>query len=432
MINLPRLNLVASVSISLVAPVFGGDPILAIGDPVLAIDEDIASNSNYPFAEGPGLIVDGSTATKHLNFGRENSGFIVTPAFGQSVLRSFAISTANDAIERDPASVIIYGTNAAIASSDNSGGAGESWTRIAELDLVLPDARLTPMPVLNVQNDEAFTSYKFVFPTMKGPIHNAMQISEVQFWDRNDGQGAAILQLNDPVLAIHEATPESSSPGPEGPENLFDENSSTKYLNFGKENSGFIITPALGPSVAGSFVLTTANDFNGRDPVAWEIFGSNAEIVTENNGTGQNEPWVSLGAGTMETPLTRFAEAPEVIFENTTAYKSYKFLVREIRTPLGANIDSTQYSEFQLFTVEAGSLVIEIKDIEPNLESDEVSITWDAPLGRVYQLEASEDLINWDGPLTGGGITVENNSTVSFQPPGGGKVFYRIVLAPVE
>ncbi|MDB4383929.1 phosphatidylinositol-specific phospholipase C domain-containing protein [Akkermansiaceae bacterium] len=351
-----RSELIYSANIFKVATAGSGDPILAFGDPVLGIDEDIASNSNYPSTEGPGLIVDGSTATKYLNFGNENSGFIVTPAFGQSVLRSFAISTANDAIERDPASVIIYGTNKVIASSDNSGGAGESWTRIAELGLVLPDARSTPMSVLNVQNDEAFTSYKFVFPTMKGPNNNAMQISEVQFWDRNEGQGTAILQLNDPVLAIHEGAPESSSPDLEGPENLFDGNCLTKYLNFGKENSGFIITPAFGPSVAGSFVLVTADDFNGRDPVEWEIFGTNAEIVTEDNGTGQNEPWLSLGAGVIETPETNFTAAPEVFFENRTAYKSYKFLVREIRDPQGENVNSTQFSEFQLFSVEANSL----------------------------------------------------------------------------
>jgi hypothetical protein len=183
--------------------------------------------------------------------------------------------------------------------------------------------------------------------------------------------------------------------------------------------------------VAGSFILTTANDFEGRDPVAWEIFGTNAEIVTENNGTGQNEPWVAIGSGTVDTPLERFTEAPEVFFDNTTAYASYKFIVREIRDPLGLNNDSTQYSEFQLFTAGATSLAIEIKKIRPNLENNEVTITWDAPPGRGYQLEASPDLINWDGPVTGGDITVEQDSTLSFQPPGGAKVFYRIVLAPL-
>ena len=125
-------------------------------------------------------------------------------------------------------------------------------------------------------------------------------------------------------------------------------------------------------------------------------------------------------------------EDPEVFFVNTTAYKSYKNLVCEIRTPFGANIDSTQYSEFQLVTVEAGSLVTVIKDTVPNLESDEILITWNATSERVYQLKVPDDLINWNRALAGGGITVENNSTMSFQLPCGARVFYRIVLASAE
>jgi hypothetical protein len=423
---------IASISGSILPQVFGGDPIISPGDPVLAIDEDIASNSNYPVGEGPGLIVDGSASTKYLNFGRENSGFIVTPAFGSSVLRSFVITTANDSVERDPTSVVIYGTNTAIVSSDNSGGAGESWTRIAELDLDLPDLRFEPMAVLNVPNEAVFSSYKFVFPTMKGPTHNSMQISEVQFWDGSSGQGSPILRPNDPVLAIHEASPESGFPGPEGPENLFDESSSTKYLNFGRENSGFIVTPSSGPSVAGSFILTTANDFNGRDPISWEIFGTNAEIVTENNGTGQNEPWTLLGSGTVETPLVRFTATPEVFFDNAVSYTSYKFLVTSVRSPLGANIDSTQYSEFQLFTSDTAPQEIKITSIVPDLQNDEATITWDAPAGQLYLLQSSPDLLDWNTSVTGGAIEVESDNPLTFQPPAGGKVFYRIIRAPIR
>ena len=416
---------VAAIAVILPRFVLAGDPIINFGDPVVAIDEDTRSNSNYPAAESPGLIVDGSTATKYLNFGRENSGFIVTPAFGESALRSFMISTANDSAERDPASVIIYGTNEEIVSTDNSAGKDEFWTKIFEMDLLLPDNRLTPMVVMNVTNDEAFASYKFIFPSMKGPGHNSMQISEVQFWDDENGLGSPVLQLNDPVLAVHEATPESSFPGSEGPENLFDESSATKYLNFGRENSGFIVTPSLGPSVAGSFILTTANDADGRDPIEWEIFGTNAEIVTGNNGTGQDEPWTSLGSGVLEPPFERFTEAPEAFFDNTESYISYKFLVRSVRSLGGAGVDSTQYADFQLFTSDVAPQAIEIRSIQANLESDEVTISWDAPPGKIYRLEVSPNFINWNELVS---LTVEDNSTFTFQPPEGGKVFYRISL----
>lgn len=404
-------------------------PIIAAGDPVLAFDEDIASNSNYPAGESPNLAIDGSTATKYLNFGRENSGLIITPAFGPSVLRSFAITTANDAPERDPASVIIYGTNATIVSTDNSGGVGESWTRIAELPLALSDNRFTAMAPADVTNSESFVSYKFVFATMKGPGHNSMQISELQAWDEANGQGQAIFGSADPVLAIHESTPESSFPLAEGPENLFDGLTSTKYLNFGQENSGFIVTPSVGPSVAGSFILSTANDFDGRDPVEWKLYGTNAPIVTESNGTGQNEPWTLIAEGQLDPPTERFAAAPEVFFDNSESYTSYKFQVTAVRDPLGASVDSTQYSEFQLFGVEAVTGGIVISGISRDLENNEVTITWDAPAGGVYQLESSFDLVEWGDPIASG-LRVETDGVFTFQPPSGDRVFYRFVADP--
>ncbi len=183
---------------------------------------------------------------------------------------------------------------------------------------------------------------------MKVPAHNSTQIAKAQFWDGSSGQGSPILWPNDPVLAIHQASPESGVPGLCGPEDLLDASSFTKYLNFGRKNSGFDITASSGPSAAGSFILTTANDVNGQDPVSWEIVGTNVEIFNENNGTGHNESWSLLGSGMVETPFERFTAAPEVFFDNTVSYTFYKFLVTSVGSPLGVNIDSTQYSKFQL------------------------------------------------------------------------------------
>lgn len=403
------------------------EPIISVGDPVVAVDEDIASNSNYPGGESPDLAIDGSTATKYLNFGRENSGLIITPAGGSGIVRSFQISTANDSVERDPVGVVVYGTNLPIVSTDNSAGSGESWTRIAEVDLSLPDSRNTAGPVVNIPNDDGFSSYKFVFTAMKGPGHNSMQISELQGWNGMDGAGAAIFGPGDNVLAVHEASPESSFPAAEGPENLFDETTSTKYLNFGRENSGFIVTPTSGPSLAGSFIISTANDFEGRDPLDWEIFGTNAEIVTESNGTGQNEPWELIASGTLALPSERFAEGGEVFFTNNTVYTSYKFMVRSVKGPTGGAIDSMQISEFQLYTSNASG-ALAITSISPDLENDQVTITWNGPGGQTYSLESSTDLENWSG-LVANNLTVESNSTYSFPAPLGNpaRIFYRIV-----
>jgi hypothetical protein len=178
--------------------------------------------------------------------------------------------------------------------------------------------------------------------------------------------------------------------------------------------------------VAGSFTLSTANDFSGRDPVEWKLFGTNAAIVTESNGTGQNEPWTLIAEGELAPPLDRFAAAPEVFFDNSASYTSYKFLVAAVRDPLGADSDSTQYSEFQLFGSEAVVGEIVISGITVDQANDEVTITWDAPSGGVYQLESSVDLVDWSN-LVAGGLEVENDGVLTFEPPAGNKVFYRIV-----
>ncbi len=75
--------------------------ILATGDSIIAIDAD--GNSATPvIAELVANILDGNSGTKYLNTGIINSGFIVTPAAGASVVQSFAITTANDRPDRDP------------------------------------------------------------------------------------------------------------------------------------------------------------------------------------------------------------------------------------------------------------------------------------------------------------------------------------------
>ena len=55
---------------------------------------------------------------------------------------------------------------------------------------------------------------------------------------------------------------------------------SDKYLNYGKVNSGFIITPAARPSTVTSFQITTANDIANRDPSAWSLYGTNDAITS--------------------------------------------------------------------------------------------------------------------------------------------------------
>ncbi|MBL7154578.1 MAG: hypothetical protein ISS79_12755, partial [Phycisphaerae bacterium] len=160
------------------APLFG-DALLAPGDFIIAVDADSASSS--PANETVDHAIDG-VIQKYLNFGEENSGFIVTPSLGASVVDSFQITTANDANDRDPASWQLYGTNDLILSADHSAGDGESWTLIDSGSVSLPVERNTIGPMVSVNNATIYTSYKMLFPTVKNAAGaNSMQIAEIQF-----------------------------------------------------------------------------------------------------------------------------------------------------------------------------------------------------------------------------------------------------------
>jgi glucose/arabinose dehydrogenase len=167
-----------------------GASIFTPGDFIIAIDADGGSNS--PFNETAPLAIDAVVGTKYLNFGEVNSGFIATPSVGSTVVKSFQITTANDAVERDPTSWQLFGRNGAINSTDHSTGTAETWTLIGSGSVALPgtlpngggdDFRNTVGPVVNVANNTAYTSYKMLFTGVKSAAAaNSMQIAEIQFF----------------------------------------------------------------------------------------------------------------------------------------------------------------------------------------------------------------------------------------------------------
>jgi hypothetical protein len=296
------------------------------------------SNSDFPDNEAPekaigGIIGPGTTNNKYLNFGRENSGFIVTPA-AASVVKSFQIATANDAPNRDPATYELYGTNQAIASTQNSYGTAESWTLIQSGDIALPTGRNTLGPVVDVaSNSTSYTSYKMLFPTLRNaPATNSMQIGEVSFYPNTGATGTDILNAGDFIIAI-DATPQ--------PE--------TKYLNFGEENSGFIVTPAKGATVLTSFQIRTAADNPSRDPAAYALYGTNSAIASTDDSTGEGEAWTLISEGTLDLPMERQTDGAVIPVTNSASFTSYKLLFTSLRDPDDAATDSMQVGGVQFF-----------------------------------------------------------------------------------
>jgi hypothetical protein len=328
----------------------GPIPLIAPGDPILAVDGPVLgpSSSSYPANEAPPNALDGLTGTKYLNFGEEGSGFIVTPA-GASTVQSFQITTANDWEPRDPATWELYGTNDPITSADNSDGSAENWTLIADGAVSLPAARLTLGPVVGFANTDSYTSYRLAFPTVKNAgSANSMQIADVQFFPNTDGSGGAILGAANLILAIDipVMTSDSNYPGGESPAHGIDGNVGTKYLNFGEENSGFIITPTAGPAIVESFILTTANDAEARDPASWELYGTNDIIASLDNSTGEGENWAFIDSGLLSLPSARQTQGPAVgVDGGVIFYSSYKLLFPTVKDAGAAN--SMQFAEVQ-------------------------------------------------------------------------------------
>ena len=178
------IYLVSFVLVLMSVPVFGQNPILAPSNFIIAIDAD--GNSQ----EQPGELVEeaidgilGGSNMKYLNFGEENSGFIVTPSV-ESCAVSIRMWTANDAEERDPSSWALYGTNEPIVSPEHSTGTSENWTLIASGPVSLPAQRNDQVGVLvTFDNTTYYKSYKLLFLTVKNAgATNCMQIAEVQFY----------------------------------------------------------------------------------------------------------------------------------------------------------------------------------------------------------------------------------------------------------
>lgn len=291
---------------------------------------NIPSASGFPGNEGPANVVN-DTLAKYLNVAGANSGFIVTPASGASTVKSFTITSANDAVERDPSSYALYGTNAPITSLSNSFGTAEPWTLISSGALALPATRDTLGPVIPVANNVSYTSYKMLFPTIVGPS-NLMQIAEASFYSSSDGSGTDILNAGDVVLAIDADVTNGLQ---------------SKYLNFGENNSGLIVTPAAGAKVVTSLKITTANDGVDRDPASYEIYGTNADIVSTDNSRGTGEAWTLIASGALALPEARLTEGDLVTFANATAYESYKIIFPTVKNATAAN--SMQISGIQLF-----------------------------------------------------------------------------------
>jgi len=166
----------------------------------------------------------------------------------------------------------------------------------------------------------------------------------------DDLLGPDVTGLGDVVQGIPN---DGDWPGAETPDLAFDDDVTTKYLHFKGDfepdpntgGSGLQITPASGASIVTGLTLTTANDVPGRDPVAFELYGSNESI---------DGPYELIASGDIEDfaqeeEWPRFTmNATPITFDNNVAYLHYQLIFTAIRGPVGGSVNSMQIAEVEL------------------------------------------------------------------------------------
>ncbi|MBC8469240.1 MAG: LamG domain-containing protein [Planctomycetes bacterium] len=164
---------------------------------------------------------------------------------------------------------------------------------------------------------------------------------------------AAPVDITKPGDIIFGVPNDSDWPGNEAPPLAIDDNTSTKYLHFkgdfepdpGTGGAGFRVTPSTNQNIVTGLTLTTANDVPGRDPVAFELYGSNFSI---------DGPYTLIASGdisdfsqAVEWPRHTINET-EIRFDNDQPYDHYQLLFTAIRGPVGGSVNSMQISEVEL------------------------------------------------------------------------------------
>ena len=136
------------------------------------------------------------------------------------------------------------------------------------------------------------------------------------------------IYMNNATVKIIRAIPTSNnSPYNEGPNNAFDNNASTKYLNFDKKNAGVTVQFNAGRVVTG-FTVTTANDFSGRDPTSYKLYGSN-----------DGSTWTLIKQDAISLSNSRFTTSSVIDVANTTAYAYYFMLFPSTKAGEGCGLD---------------------------------------------------------------------------------------------
>lgn len=150
--------------------------------------------------------------------------------------------------------------------------------------------------------------------------------------------------------SVADITATGDSPNNEGVENLIDDDENTKWLAFAR--TATITLELEEPAVITNYVMTSANDFAGRDPETWTLRGST-----------DGETWVDLDTRSDDFPQRFQRKTFEI--DNAEEYQHFQLAITA-----NSGESATQLADWLLFTDES----IEPPDIEIPVEEATVNV----------------------------------------------------------
>jgi hypothetical protein len=206
-----------------------------------------------------------------------------------------------------------------------------------------------------------------------------------------------------------------TSPGAEGVANAIN-NTTGKYLNFGKDPTsspfegpvGLTVTLSRGATAVKGIRVFTANDAENRDPIDYVLEGSN-------DGT----TFTQVSSGSLALPSARNTPTGQnivggvnqtVLFDNTTAYSTYRVTFNNVKNNATAN--SMQIAELDLLGAPAPAA----PKLAVTRSGANITVTWTDGV-----LQSSATVNTGYAPVagaTGGTHTM---------PVGAGNLFFRAV-----
>lgn len=327
----------------------------------------LATVGDLTSAEGVHAVTnacDGNASTKYFSKAAGgagipgvDSGFIVTPRLGQTIVNGFQFAAAGDLPESDPLTITIEGSNA--ANSNQAGGNGFVLLYQGPTGLLSADRGGWGL-YGNFANTKPYRTYRvLITSTSGGSVSKGVQFGEFKLFGEPTSPlaGENVVSQADTAIGL-KATVQGGAnvlaesgkdfSSSEGAANIKDRRTNTKYYNNSQEGSnrrgvdtGFVITLARGPTIINGIQFATGNDVPARDPMYITIEGSNASNALEAGASSFTPIWEGP-TGLIPNP-GRSSWGKVVSFFNSTAYRSYRVLITET-----AGTDGAQYSEIRL------------------------------------------------------------------------------------